>query len=125
MRQGELFGLKWCDLHWNTGKLHIQHQVQNISGKGWIFVEPKTRSGRRTIKLSEGSLRILQHHLEHQKLRKLIVGDRWKENDLIFPSSVGTPCNPSNLRVDFLTTLEKAGLPKIRFHDFAILLLHY
>lgn len=117
MRQGELFGLKWCDLHWDTGKLHIQRQVQSINGKGWKFVEPKTQSGRSTIKLGEGSIRILQHHLEHQKLRKLIVGDRWKEYDLIFPSSVGTPCNPSNLRVDFLKNLEKSGLPKIRFHD--------
>jgi len=117
MRQGELFGLKWSDLQWNNAKLHVQRQVQKIPGQGWGFVEPKTRSGRRTIKLGEGSLFILRQHWERQGLQKALAGHRWKENDLIFPSSVGTPGDPSNLRVDFLRTLEKAGLPKIRFHD--------
>jgi len=30
---------------------------------------------------------------------------------------VDTPCDASNLRVDFLKLLEKAGLQNIRFHD--------
>lgn len=29
----------------------------------------------------------------------------------------GTPSNPSNLRKDFLQVLDRAGLPRIRFHD--------
>lgn len=45
------------------------------------------------------------------------MGSRWKENDLIFTSSVGTPGDPSNMRKDFNKTLEKAGINKIRFHD--------
>ena len=45
------------------------------------------------------------------------AGDKWNDNDLIFPSKVGTPMDPSNLRLDFNHKLEKAGLYKIRFHD--------
>ena len=117
MRQGELFGLKWTDLQWHSGNLHIQRQVQNIPGKGSSFVEPKTRAGKRTIKLGEGTLQVLREHREQQCLRREIAGCRWKENDLIFPSSVGTPGDPSNLRVDFLKVLANAGLPQMRFHD--------
>lgn len=50
-------------------------------------------------------------------LQRTLACDRWQDYKLIFPSSVGTPGDPSNLRNDFLKVLERAGLPKIRFHD--------
>jgi integrase len=116
-RQGELFGLKWSDLLWNSGILYIKRQVQQVPGQRWKFTEPKTKSGRRTIKLRESTLRILRDHYEQQQIQKVKVGKRWQENELIFPSTVGTPLNPSNLRLDFIRTLELGGLPRIRFHD--------
>jgi integrase len=117
MRQGELFGLKWGDLHWNSGTLDILRQVQGVRGQGWNFTEPKTRSGRRSILLGEGVLQALRLHRDRQQLQKATAGERWKELDLIFPSSVGTPMDASNLRLDFYKVLDHAGLPKIRFHD--------
>jgi len=117
MRQGELFGLKWTDLQWTRGTFHLQRQVQKVPGKAWGFVEPKTKSGKRTIKLGEGTLQVLREHKVHQEQLKAQAGERWQENGLVFPSAVGTPCNPSNLRIDFNRTLARAGLPKIRFHD--------
>ncbi len=117
MRQGELFGLKWSDLKWNSGTLYVQRQVQRVKGQGWGFTEPKTKAGRRPIELGEGTLQVLRLHKKRQELQKAVIGDRWQEHDLIFTSSVGTPCDASNLRVDFLKLLEKAGLQNIRFHD--------
>jgi integrase len=117
MRQAEMFGLKWIDLQWNSGTLHVQRQAQRVNGHGWAFVEPKTKSGRRTIKLGEGTLQVLRLHRQRLEQLKSLAGDRWQENDLIFPSRAGTPGDPSNLRVDFLKVLDRAGLPKIRFHD--------
>jgi integrase len=42
---------------------------------------------------------------------------QYRHADLIFPSKSGTPMDPNNLRLDFARVLERAGLPKIRFHD--------
>jgi integrase len=117
MRLGELFGLKWSDLQWMTGALHIQRQVQRVPGQGWSFVEPKTNAGRRTIVVCESALQVLQEHQACQNELKEKVGERWQENDLIFPNGVGAPGDPSNLRKDFQQTLTNAGLPIIRFHD--------
>jgi integrase len=117
MRQGELFGLKWSDLLWQSGTLYVRRQVQKVPGQPWSFNDPKTKAGRRAILLGEGSLQVLRVHREKQQLEKMLLGDRWKDHDLIFPSSVGTPLNPSNLRLDYNRVLDAAGIPRIRFHD--------
>ena len=117
MRQGELLGLKWSDLYWVSGKLHVRRQVQRTRGKGAYFQEPKTRAGRRVIQLGQGTLQVLATQKERQRRQKEFVGTRWCENDLIFPSSIGTPMDARNLRLNFYDVLDQAGLPKIRFHD--------
>ena len=45
------------------------------------------------------------------------MGSKWQEHDLIFPSPIGTPLDPSNVVKAYKRSLEKAGLPKLRFHD--------
>ncbi|MCX6066372.1 MAG: tyrosine-type recombinase/integrase, partial [Chloroflexi bacterium] len=48
---------------------------------------------------------------------KSVAGKRWREYGLIFPSSVGTPLEISNLLREFNRVLKKAGVPKIKFHS--------
>lgn len=117
MRQAELFGLKWTDLSWHKGMLHVQRQIQRVSGKGLVEAEPKTRAGVRSIKLGNATLDALRDHLERQNQAKIALGNRWRERDLIFTSSIGSAIDQSNLLKDYYEILEKAGLPRIRFHD--------
>ena len=117
MRQSELLGLKWIDLDWTSGMLHVRRQVQRVDGKGYEFAEPKTKTGRRTILLGEASLQMLRKQLERQTLEKKIAGARWKENDLIFASTLGTPTDLRNLFREYKQVLLNAGLPEMRFHD--------
>jgi integrase len=95
----------------------VRRQVQYVPRHGWSFVEPKTHSSRRTIKLGEGVLEALLEHLERQQEERFVSGERWVDYDLIFPSMSGTLMDASNLRLDFARVLGQAGLPKIRFHD--------
>lgn len=47
-----------------------------------------------------------------------MVGEAWADPDLVFTTKIGTPLLPGNVRSrHFHEILEKAGLPKIRFHD--------
>ena len=43
--------------------------------------------------------------------------EEWIDLDLIFPSQIGSPVTPSNLRRAFRRLLKASGLPHIRFHD--------
>ena len=117
MRQGELLGLKWSDIDWEKSTLHVQRQLQQIENKGYALVPPKTKAGRRQIKLGEATLSQLAAQRERQKEAKAIAGDRWQENDLIFPTTIGTPLDNHRVTREFKSILKKAGLPEIRFHD--------
>jgi integrase len=117
MRQGELFGLKWTDVLWSTGLLHVQRQVQRVPRQGWSFFEPKTRAGRRRVPIGAGAMDALRRQKERQALERAVAGKRWQEHGLIFSTGVGTPMDAHNLRKDFLAVLREAGLPEVRFHD--------
>ncbi len=39
----------------------------------------------------------LHEHRLQQELEKAVVIQRWQENDLIFPTTIGTPRDPHNL----------------------------
>jgi integrase len=46
----------------------------------------------------------------------LAAGNGWEENDLIFPTTIGTPLEHSNLLKTFKRFIQEAGLPEIPFH---------
>jgi len=117
LRQGEILGLKWSDLDWNTRHLQIQRQVQSVKGKGKVFSEPKSAAGKRLVVLGSGTIEVLRAHWKRQQQERQFVGDRWRENDLMFPTTIGTPGDKYNLLKVFKAFLQKAGLPDIRFHD--------
>jgi integrase len=115
MRQGELLGLKWKDIDASACTLHVQRQSQRISGKGISFSEPKTQSGNRLIQFGSETLKQLS---AHRKLQDIERQDKdWRENDLVFPSTKGTPLDQRNPHREFKALLKTAGLPEIRFHD--------
>lgn len=117
MRQAELFGLKWADISWQRGLLYLRRQAYRVKDQGVVFSEPKTRAGRRTIKLSENTLQKLREHKARQAIERDLAGKRWQEYDLVFTSKLGSAMDQSNLRKEFYAILELAGLPKMRFHD--------
>ena len=62
-------------------------------------------------------MQILRIHRDRQELEQNLAGERWQNNNLLFPSRVGTPHSPSLVLQVFKKFLALAGLPKYRFHD--------
>ena len=116
MREGELLGLKWSDVDWTKGQLHVQRQLQVMKVDGSVMVPPKTKAGRRQIKLGPGTLDRLALHRDQQELQKGARGTRWEENDLIFPNTLGKPMSSRNMYEDYKHLLSENGLPVINFH---------
>jgi integrase len=116
LRQGEALGLSWEDVDFGSRRLHVRHGLQRIAGK-LRLVEPKTRQSRRTIALPGVVTEALHHHKAVQTQERLLAGTRWQETGLVFTSTIGTPIEVGNLRRQFWKLLDKAGLPRMRFHD--------
>lgn len=129
MRMGELLGLKWSDVDWESGTITIKRQKQYVPGAGWRLVEPKTRFGRRSIKVGDVTLENLRLQKNKIDEKRTKAGERWTDMDLVFPNSVGKPGDASNIRLEFNQILEQASIPRIRFHDLrhtaASILLNY
>lgn len=46
------------------------------------------------------------------------MGEAWEDGNLVFANTLGRPINARELlRADFYPLLERAGLPRVRFHD--------
>lgn len=114
LREGELLGLKWCDIDFEIGTLQVQRQLGITSRK---LVEPKTDSTRRSMHLPAYAVTALREHRIRQNETRLIKGREWQNNDLIFPTHSGKPLMARNMVREFKNLLKKADLPDIRFHD--------
>ncbi len=115
MRISELRGLTWADVDWIQGTIKVRRQIQDIPGQGPVSGDPKTLSGSRTILLNETTLNELRE--QQRRVGAEWAHGIWKRNDLIFPSSKGTPFAKTDVQRDFWELLKVANLPRIRFHD--------
>jgi integrase len=83
-----------------------------------VFSPPKTKGSRRTIALTMAAVEALRAHGMRQEAERAQLGAHWHEHDLVFPNTVGRPLDGINLlERQFHPLLERAGLPRIRFHD--------
>lgn len=119
MRQGELLGLRWEDLDWKNRVIKIRQAYEKVPQEGKLRYRlgtPKTTSSIRDLKIGEKGMTVLRLQRKRVETLRALVGERWKEHDLVFPSSVGTPINPSNLLSEYKSYLRKAGIPDAPFH---------
>lgn len=82
-----------------------------------VFSKPKTKTSIRSIKIGSECVEVLKGQKDVNKIERKLANDLWKENDLVFPSTIGTANDPSNLLKKFRQLLKKADLSKIRFRD--------
>jgi integrase len=123
-RQGELLGLRWQDIDWQSSQIRIERTFN--MGR---FFNTKTRESNRRIDIGPGVL---------TELKEWKLACPMKHVDLVFPNVEGGPIDHHNLiNRQFIPALVNAGIArklengkvegKIRFHDlrhtFASLLI--
>ena len=126
LRRGELLGLRWTDVDLERGYVQVRQQLIRTEG-GLIFSPPKGGKSR-SVRLAPSTVRALESHRKRQLEEKLRLVGLWKENGLVFTTTIGTPMDGDNLvKRSFKPLMSQTQLPQIRFHDlrhtFATLLL--
>lgn len=77
----------------------------------------KTEESTRTVSLPDICITAICEHKTRKVKEKAVADKIWKDNNLIFPSLVGTPMEPDNLRRSWGRIRERAGIDAVRFHD--------
>jgi integrase len=110
MRQGELFGLQWPDLDFDTGSVYVQRTLEEVKGQ-FKVKELKTAKSKRRIELARYTLTVLHEH------RKRMLAEGYI-NGQVFGDTGGGFLRKSNVQRDsFKKIIKRAGLPDRRFHD--------
>ena len=114
LRTGELVGLKWSDVDWDERTLTINRSMEyRHSTKEWRVGEPKSKSGYRTIPLTDEAIEILR--LQKKKNKSIMVVPlEWSE--YIFLCRKGTPVKNSTYDTMLFKLCDKAGIQRFSMH---------
>jgi integrase len=115
LRRGEALGLRWSNIDLVNGTIKIVETLIAVDGKATQGL-PKTKKGRRVIKLPFDVVDVLKAHranqtLEHQQLQLSPAKD-W-----VFTSFKGTPLAPDSIDGTMRRISNNASVRQIRVHD--------
>ena len=103
LRRGELLGLKWSDIDLDKGIIHVRRQVLRQNGE--VAEAPlKTKNSYRNIAIGADTIKVLK--------------SMEQKDEYVFPSPFGGPMSPDSVLHMLQRVLKRAGLERIRFHDF-------
>ncbi|MBS5283557.1 MAG: tyrosine-type recombinase/integrase [Clostridiales bacterium] len=101
MRMGEILGLTWECVDFETGFIHVEKTLCYLPNNGTAIYEfhpPKSKAGKRNIPMSKQVMEILQE----QKAWRDKVNSRFKAQpgfgNLVFTSKTNHPLHESNIR---------------------------
>ncbi len=127
-RRGEICALRWSDIDFEKGTLSIKRTVQSIPGIGLVFNTPKTRRGKRCLRIGADCVELLQEYRRYQKAERFRIGSAWVrkvtlengkvvDNDMLFTKWNGEPMDPDIISSWFPKFLETHDLPDVNFHS--------
>lgn len=110
MRQGEVLGLRWCDVDLDRGVLRITQSLQTDLDGQLVFGPPKSRSSQRPVPL----LPQAQARLRLAFIEADVAPD---SEQLVFHDGEGGPVPPKKDWEAWRDLLAAAGLPHVALHS--------
>jgi integrase len=116
LRRGEVLGLKWEDIDFDSAVLTVRRALQRVGGR-LETTDVKTAKSRRSLNLPGVIVDSLRTHKARQAADRLKAGEVWQETGFAFTTRIGTPLEPRNLNRHLSTVTEKAGLGHWHPHE--------
>ena len=114
LRTGELVGLQWKDIDFDKKVMTISKTMEYRYKHGeWRFGPPKSKSGYRTIPLTDEAIRILKSQKEKNNRLK-IINMEWA--DFVFVSRKGEPVKNSTYDAALTKICDTVGIKRFSMH---------
>ena len=116
MRRGELLALRWGDVDLDAGRIQVERSLEQTKA-GLRIKEPKTKHGRRGIKVPPSIVAELKAHWTQQQQYRLKLGlGRAGNGDLVFSRRDGMLRSPNATSREWRQLLAEFKLPAISLH---------
>ncbi|MEU3787336.1 site-specific integrase [Streptomyces sp900129855] len=110
LRRGEVLGLTWKSIDFETAELYVDHQIQR-AGRQILHRETKTEESDDFLPLPAFCLKALRMRHAQQIGDRKAAGELWQDSrGLVFTTKYGTPIEPGNLTRMFALRARRAGL---------------
>jgi integrase len=103
VRTEEARALRWDHVDLDAGSIAVWRSVR-LGG------DTKTAKSRRTLGLPQAVVEALREHRIRQDEDRLAAGGLWREEGLVFATTLGTPLDAANVRRSFRSICATAGL---------------
>ncbi|WP_211749806.1 tyrosine-type recombinase/integrase [Paenibacillus sp. Marseille-Q4541] len=115
MRKSEILGLTWSDIDFDYRTISVvrTHNSQDNS----VSEGTKNRSSRRSVEIDDEIIEVLKDQQRLIRNFKHCAGNLYQDKNLVCPTQIGTPVNPSNLRRTLYRILKNAGLTRVTVHE--------
>lgn len=114
LRSGELVGFKWDDIDFENRTLTISRTMEFRYKVGeWRVGPPKSKSGYRTIPLTDEAIRILKAQKEKNSKIK-VINLEWA--DQVFLCRKGEPVKNSTYDTALFKICDKVGIKRFSMH---------
>lgn len=115
-RRGELVGLKWSDVNFNTGVLTVSRSNYKLTGDTEIRSKSTKTGKSRQIMLPPYCIAMLRKYRASQAEYRFSLGDKWQGDEWVFIQADGKPMYPSTPTLQFSKFLKRYDLPHMKFH---------
>ncbi len=120
MRRGELLGLQWRHVDFDTGRLHIEQALTwnyRNDENSYELTLPKTARSVRIVPLAPDVVARLKQHRRGQAERLLGLGVRADGDVFVIDRGDGRPVEPSTYTHALRRIVKQVGLEGVRLHD--------
>jgi integrase len=116
MRRGELLALRWTDINFDEGTIHIQRTITRQFDLSWTIGPPKSEQSLREIAIPDELVALLRNHKRDQDRRRQ-ESPLWSTEDWVFDRGDGEMLSTNQLEYMWSKAIRESGLPAIRKHD--------
>lgn len=116
-RKGEILGLEWSDIDFDTNIVHIRRTLHHSKGL-YYDTTPKTKTSIRDLKMPDGVMFTLRQLHNYQNSQHLMLGDAWHSTERLFTTWDGHQMCGSTPSSWLTKTCEAHDLPKVNLHSF-------
>ena len=117
-RRGEILGIEWNDIDFDTNVIHIRRTVHYSKDLGYYDTEPKSKKSVRALTLTNNVIFAIKQLQNEQLSQRLKLGDQWHETYRLFTTWDGRQMHGAT-PFSWLTKIcEQNNLPKVNLNSF-------